>query len=51
MDIKEIAQLDEKYFFNVFGKRLPAYIEKGEDVYVYDNTGKKYLDFRAFKQK
>lgn len=47
MDIKEIAKLDEQYFFNVFGKRLPAYMEKGEGVYLYDNTGKKYVDFLA----
>ena len=31
--------------------RYPIVLERGEGVYLYDTEGKKYLDFRAFKQK
>ncbi len=42
---RDIANLDEKYFMQVFGKRLPVCFTKGEDVYLFDTDGKKYTDF------
>ena len=42
---KDIANLDEKYFMQVFGKRLPVCFTHGEDVYLFDTNGKKYTDF------
>lgn len=45
MTIDEIAKLDEQYFSPVFGKRLPVEFVRGEDVYLFDSTGKKYTDF------
>ncbi len=45
MTIDEIAKLDEQYFSPVFGKRLPVEFVRGEDVTLFDSTGKKYTDF------
>lgn len=45
MTIDEIAKLDEKYYCPVFGKRLPVEFVRGEDVYLFDSTGKRYIDF------
>ncbi len=45
MTIDEIAKLDEQYFSPVFGKRLPVEFVRGEDVYLFDSTGKRYTDF------
>lgn len=45
MNIEEIAKLDEQYFSPVFGKRLPVSFVRGEDVYLIDSTGKRYIDF------
>ncbi len=45
MTIDEIAKLDEQYFSPVFGKRLPVDFVRGEDVYLFDSTGKRYTDF------
>jgi acetylornithine aminotransferase/acetylornithine/N-succinyldiaminopimelate aminotransferase len=45
MTIDEIAKLDEQYYSPVFGKRLPVEFVRGEDVYLFDSTGKKYTDF------
>ncbi|OCL27191.1 acetylornithine aminotransferase [Orenia metallireducens] len=47
MNKQEIIQADQDYFMNVFGPRFPIVLEKGEGVYLYDNEGKKYLDFTA----
>ncbi|WP_302625654.1 aspartate aminotransferase family protein [uncultured Eubacterium sp.] len=46
MTEKEYMDLGEQYFIHTYN-RFPVVIEKGEDVYVYDVTGKKYLDFAA----
>ena len=43
--ITDIANLDSKYFMQVFGKRLPVCFTKGEDVYLFDTDGKQYTDF------
>ena len=45
MTIDEIAKLDEKYYCPVFGKRLPVEFVRGEDVYLFDSAGKRYVDF------
>lgn len=36
--------LEKKYMLNVY-KRFPIYFVKGKGMYLYDNKGKKYLDF------
>ena len=43
--LDSITKLDEKYFMQVFGKRLPVCFTKAQDVYLYDTDGKKYTDF------
>ena len=45
MNLNDIEKLDEKYFMPVFGKRLPVCFERGEDVYLFDQDGKRYTDF------
>ena len=45
MNIEQIAKLDEQYYSPVFGKRLPVCFVRGEDVYLFDSTGKRYVDF------
>lgn len=45
MDIDQIRRLDEKYYCPVFGQRLPVCFVRGEDVYLFDSTGKRYTDF------
>ncbi len=45
MNIDQISQLDQKYYSPVFGKRLPVSFVRGEDVYLFDNEGKRYTDF------
>lgn len=47
MDYKEIKELDEKYYFNTFGTRLPVSFEYGEACTLYDSQGKAYRDFLA----
>lgn len=39
-------ELSDKYVMNTYN-RLPIAIEKGEDVYLFDDEGNKYLDFVA----
>lgn len=41
MDLEEVS----KYFINVYNRNIV--FTKGEDVYLYDNNGEKYLDFGA----
>jgi len=45
MKTEDIAKLDEKYYCPVFGKRLPVSFVRGEDVYLFDNEGRRYTDF------
>ena len=40
------ADLGEKYVMKTYN-RFPLTFEKGEGMYVYDENGKKYLDFVA----
>lgn len=45
MKTQDIEKLDDQYYLPVFGKRLPVSFVKGEDVYLFDNEGKRYTDF------
>lgn len=47
MNIREIKELDKKYFMNVFGERTGVCFESGNGAYLVDTEGKKYLDFFA----
>ena len=40
------AELGEKYVMKTYS-RFPLAFEKGDGMYVYDEDGKKYLDFVA----
>lgn len=40
---EEVKQKEDLYQLNTY-KKLPLSIERGEGVYVYDSTGKQYLD-------
>ena len=42
----EIKEMYNTYFYETF-KRFDFIAEKGEDDYVVDETGKRYLDFMA----
>ena len=42
-DFKEIRSMEERYQLNTYAK-LPIAIERGSGVWVYDSSGKKYLD-------
>ena len=43
MNFQDIKRLEEKYYSRVFS-RLPVAIERGEGMYLYDFSGKRYLD-------
>ena len=43
MNFPEIKNLEEKYYANVFN-RLPVAITRGNGMYLWDVSGKKYLD-------
>ena len=43
---EEIKEMYNKYFYETF-QRFDFIAEKGEDDYVIDETGKRYLDFMA----
>lgn len=47
MQIEEIKKLDNQYYLEVFGERLPAAFDHAADVYLYDTEGKRYTDFLA----
>lgn len=40
----EIKRIEEKYQLNTY-RKLPVSIERGEGNYVYDSSGKRYIDF------
>lgn len=44
--MSETKKLTDKYIMNTYS-RQPIVFEKGEGVYLYDENGKKYLDFMA----
>lgn len=43
--IDEIIKNDKNYLFQNYGDRLPVEFVKGNDVFLYDEEGKEYLDF------
>lgn len=43
--LTEIMQLDQKYYMNTFGARLPVMFEKGEGIRLTASNGKVYRDF------
>ena len=42
--MKELIEKSEEYLIHSYN-RYPVVLEKGEDVYLYDTDGKRYLDF------
>ncbi|MBD3226084.1 MAG: acetylornithine/succinylornithine family transaminase [Caldithrix sp.] len=42
----DVLQADQTFFLNVF-KRYPIDVDKGRGVYLYDKSGRAYLDFLA----
>lgn len=44
MDFKKAKAIDEQYILNTY-KRQPLLLVKGKGAYVWDSSGKKYLDF------
>ena len=42
--LQEIIGLDEKYYLNTFGKRVPLCVDHGEGVWVFGTDGQRYLD-------
>ena len=46
MDSKEIMKKADEYLLHTYN-RFPVVMDHGEGVYLYDNDGKKYLDFAA----
>lgn len=47
MNLNEIRALDEQYYMNTFGKRLPVAFDHGQGVMLYDTEGRAYTDFFA----
>lgn len=47
MHVNEIKALDQQYFMNTFGERLPVAFAHGKGVKLYDTEGKEYTDFFA----
>ncbi len=47
MTIKEVIDLDKKYFMNTFGDRIPVCFDYGKGMNIWDTEGKKYYDFFA----
>ena len=47
MNLNEIRALDEQYYMNTFGKRLPVAFDHGQGVTLYDTEGRSYTDFFA----
>ena len=47
MELKEIIELDKKYYMNTFGDRIPVCFRYGRGMNLWDTEGKKYCDFLA----
>ncbi len=47
MDWQQISAIDEKYYMNTFGKRLPVAFDHGKGMYLYTEEGEEYLDMFA----
>ena len=42
--LKAIIETDDQYYLQAFGKRTPLCFDHGEGVWLYDTTGKAYMD-------
>jgi len=42
--LEAIAAVDGQYYLNAFGKRTPLCFDRGEGIWLFDTTGKKYMD-------
>ncbi|HOJ12046.1 MAG TPA: aspartate aminotransferase family protein [Clostridiales bacterium] len=47
MKLKEIIDLDKKYYMNTFGDRTPVCFTHGKGINLWDLDGNKYYDFMA----
>lgn len=47
MQLNEIMKLDETYYMNTFGKRIPVAFTHGKGINLYSTDGTKYKDFMA----
>lgn len=47
MNLEEIIGLDQQYYMNTFGPRVPVCFERGEGITLIDTEGKQYKDFFA----
>lgn len=45
MQLEEIMQLDNTYYMDTFGKRIPVCFERGNGIHLYDTKGEEYTDF------
>lgn len=46
METKKIMETADASLIHTYN-RFPVVLDRGEGVYLYDNDGKKYLDFAA----
>jgi len=44
MNLASVSQMESKLLLSTY-ERLPILLKRGKGVYVWDSTGKKYLDF------
>lgn len=47
MKLAEIIEMDQKYYMNTFGARVPVCFDYGKGMYLWDIEGKRYCDFLA----
>jgi acetylornithine/N-succinyldiaminopimelate aminotransferase len=47
MKLKEVIEMDKKYYMNTFGERTPVCFQYGKGINLWDDQGKKYYDFFA----
>ena len=47
MNTNEIKKLDEKYYMNTFGERIPVSFKYGKGIKLYSDSDEEYCDFLA----
>ena len=47
LTIEEIKKLDQTYYMNTFGERIPLCFDHGEGIRLFDCSGREYYDFFA----
>lgn len=45
MLLSEVQQLDNSYYMNTFGKRIPVSFTSGKGIHLFSSDGEKYTDF------